>query len=57
MSEEILLGGILVCQLVIIGGLLYALKHLRSLVENTEKLEAIAENLENLQLLNRLEGK
>ena len=57
MEEVMLLGGILVCQLVIIGGLMYALKHLSSLVEHTEKLEAIAENLENIQLLNRLDDK
>lgn len=34
MSDEVLLGGILICQLVIIGGLLYALKLLNALTEH-----------------------
>ncbi len=55
--HEILLGKIVVGRLIIIVCLLYALRYLRTLSDNTDKIEVIAENLENLHLLRRLEGK
>ncbi len=44
MSDEFLLGGILICQPVIIGGLLYALKYLSALTEHAGE---IAKGLKN----------